>query len=339
MLRVGQVLGGTYRIEQLLGRGGMADVYEVSHTRLPRRFALKHLRLSQAVSSSFLLRFQREAELLARLRHPHIVDVNDWNHTERGEPYLVMELLCGEDLGRFLRRSGAQPPALALHIVAQVAAALSSAHAAGVVHRDLKPSNIFLCESGPFPRFVKVLDFGLARGSGPPSVALTGGQEILGTPGYMAPEQARGRPGEVDPRADQFALAAILYELLSGRPAFYAPGESTLAILERVVRSEPPPLPPGLLPSPLVSALHRALRKRPGERFSSVAEFLAAAQADVIGGVAVSAVGAAEALREVRSPRRNNTLLTEITRRRSLLAFVLLAAVAAILACAWLAFG
>jgi len=324
----GQILSGTYRVDRLLGRGGMAEVYAVTHTRLGRQFALKLLRLDLALRGPFLARFEREAEILGRLRHPHIVDVSDWNRTAEGEPYLVMELLAGEDLGRFLCRSGALSPRRALAITAQIGAALSAAHRVGVVHRDLKPSNIFLLAAGPLPDFVKVLDFGIARLE-QPDKPLTGAEELLGTPGYMAPEQAQRRAGEVDPRADQFALAAILYELLAGRPAFYRPGESVFSSLERVLHTEPPPLPPAARLPSIERALARALRKCPAERFPSVEAFLAAA-------AEITVPAAASASPQPAPPR---SIFTDAARRRYFLVAVLVSTALAITAWAWMVFS
>jgi serine/threonine protein kinase len=328
-LRPGQILGDTYRVEQLLGRGGMAEVYVVAHTRLPRRFALKLLRLDSRLRAAVAARFAREAEILGRLRHPHIIDVTDWNHTPAGEPYLVMELLIGEDLGRFARRHGPLPAAQALEITAQIGAALSAAHRVGVVHRDLKPSNIFLRSAGPLPRFVKVLDFGIARLVHQADKPLTAAEEVLGTPGYMAPEQARGKTGEADARADQFALAAILYELLVGKPAFHVAFEPVPTILDRVLHLEPPPLSPQLVPEPVERALFRALRKRPEERFPSIDAFL-----DALGTRPSSA-------RDFQHPSappaprgsRRFSALTEVTQRRILSAAVV--ATLAVLIAAW----
>ena len=333
-LASGEILNDTYRVEALLGRGGMAEVYTVAHTRLPRRFALKLLRLDLGQRTRFLARFQREAEILGRLRHPHIVDVTDWNHTPAGAPYLVMELLAGEDLGRFLRRNGAFSPASAIEITAQIGAALLAAHSVGVVHRDLKPSNIFLLKNAPLPRFVKVLDFGIARrldlGDRQGDGQLTAEKEILGTPGYMAPEQARGKTGEADARADQFALAAIFYELVTGRPAFAAPERSLAEILDRLLHSEPPPLPAGRVAPQVAEALHRALRKEPHQRFATLAEFLSA-----IGAQPAQTYSVSTSPSEPPTARREGAL-TEVTQRRQL---ALAAACAlALLLAIWAAF-
>ncbi len=274
VLQEGQILGGTYQVQRLLGRGGMAEVYAATHIRLARPFALKLLRLDLAQNDSLRRRFVREAEILGQLRHPHIVDVTDWNCTDQGEPYLVMELLEGEDLGCFLRRGGALTAPAALQIIEQVGTALLGAHCVGVIHRDLKPSNIFLCKAAPFAGFIKVLDFGIARWKRFDIRPLTAQEEVVGTPGYMAPEQARGRHDEVDAHADQFALAAILYELLAGRPAFYSPGDSDWVILDRILHDEPAPL--ASTPPALYQAVLRGLRKRPADRFATLGEFLRA---------------------------------------------------------------
>lgn len=329
MLAPGQIVGGTYQVLRLLGRGGMAEVYLVEHTRLPRRFALKVLRLDHFFHGPTLARFAREAEILARLRHPHIVDIVDWNHTQDGEPYLVMELLEGEDLARFLRKRGALPQAQALAIATQIGSALAAAHQAAVVHRDLKPSNIFLVAGGPFPHFVKVLDFGIARLVLPGGKPLTASEEVLGTPGYMAPEQARGRLEEVDYRADQFALAAILYELLSGQPAFYRPGERVEVTLDRILNADLAPLSPAIASRELCTALERALRKRPTERYATIEAFLSAATA--------SAVLASTPASSPSLPALGQLPWTEVAQRRFLLSAVLLTAVLVLAVWAWLA--
>ena len=273
MLQPGHVINGTYRVEQLLGSGGMADVFLVRHTRLPRAFALKLMIRQIAAQPGVPERFRQEAEILAKIRHRNIVDIVDWDNTENGQPFLVMEYIEGETLASFLRRTGPLSLSVALHICAQIGEGLSAAHAAGVVHRDLKPSNIFLDKNGGHPNAVKILDFGIAkviRGAQPLTQLQNG---IMGTPGYMSPEQAMG-PG-VDARSDQFALALILHEMLSGRPVFYGPNDTALAILSRIIHDPAPPLP---MPA-LNRVVQRALSKSPAERFTSITEFIAAAGA------------------------------------------------------------
>lgn len=272
-LAVGDVIGGTYRIERLLGEGGMARVYEVAHSRLPKKFALKLIIHQDHIPASFLQRFRREAEVLAKLRHPHIVEVIDWNVTPDGLPYLVMECLEGEDLAKFLARTGSLHPDVALSIIYQIGQALQASHDAGVIHRDLKPSNIFLDNNGPFPNFAKVLDFGIAKVANEPGELKTSTWSLMGTPAYMSPEQASGQACELDPRSDQYSLALILYELLSGKSPFRAsPGEPPLAILTQIVYGEVPTLP---LPR-IGQAIRQAMSRQPADRYPSVKEFLAA---------------------------------------------------------------
>jgi serine/threonine protein kinase len=155
MLQPGDVVAETYVVERLLGSGGMAHVYGVKHLRMPRKFALKVLQIQAATRGDFLERFEREAEILATLRHPHIVDVIDRNKLADGDPYIVMELLEGEDLATFIARSGALSVPVALRILSQIGEALEAAHRVGITHRDLKPSNIFLCTHGQVLNFVK----------------------------------------------------------------------------------------------------------------------------------------------------------------------------------------
>lgn len=205
LLAAGEVLSGTYRIERLVRRGSHSELYVVAHTRLPRRFALKRLHVEPAQRSSF----SQRAACLGRLRHPHIVEVLDWNHTPSGEPYLVMELLAGEDLATFLRRKRTISTKLALALLAQIGAALSTAHQAGVVHGGLKPSQVFLLRRGPLPHFIKVLDFGLS----PSSEA-------------------------VDPLQDQHALATLLHEMLSRSPTEQV-SDRVAAALSRALQSRP----------------------------------------------------------------------------------------------------
>lgn len=272
MLKPGDTINETYRVERLLGSGGMADVYVVTHLRMPRKFALKVVRIQEMVRHDFLERFNRECEILATLKHPHIVDVVDRHQLASGDPYLVMELLEGEDLATYIARTGALSVPVALRICNQIAEALEAAHKVGVIHRDLKPSNIFLSKEGPLLNYVKVLDFGIAKVSAADRAPMTAPAALMGTPGYMAPEQARGDNASVGPATDQFALAATLYEMLMGKPAFHSPGDSVYAILERVIATEPPPLP-----FPQINlAVMRALSKSPAKRYPSLREFVAA---------------------------------------------------------------
>jgi eukaryotic-like serine/threonine-protein kinase len=275
-LFVGGVIAETYRVTHLLGRGGTGAVWAADHLRLPgRQVAVKVLLAPGVASGEALARFRREAEIASRLGHPHIVQVLDFHTLPTGEPYIVLELLHGETLAERLR-SGPLSLDEALAVARQVGSALQAAHLAGVVHRDLKPDNIFLCairDETPGPN-VKVLDFGISKIRGSQTVA-TLDEVLIGTPQYMAPEQALGRNTAIDARTDGFALGAIVYEMLSGVPAF---GGSSLAeVVYKVVHTQPQPLAqlrPGL-PGDVLSAVDRALQKDPALRPGDVSAFVA----------------------------------------------------------------
>ncbi len=275
-LVVGTVLSGTYRVERLLGQGGMASVYLVSNVRLPCPSAVKVITAACGNDPEFVARFRREAEFLASLRHPHIVQVTDWNETQAGRSYLVMEYLQGEDLAALLARRGCLPVDEALSIFWQAASALQAAHTRGIVHRDLKPGNLFVLSDGAFPNYIKVLDFGIAKLVVDASAAFHTEPAVrMGTPAYMSPEQTV-ESRSVDARSDQFSLAVILYELLTGRRPFCRPGDSHDTIFHRIVTEEPAALfasadSPRLLR--IEQAVRRALSKNPSLRFGSVAAF------------------------------------------------------------------
>ena len=264
MDRIGAVLVDTYRIDRLIAEGGMGAVYEASHVRIPKKFAVKFLKLSLLDNAVALQRFRREAEVIATLDHASIVDLVDYNLTEDGVPYTVLEYLEGEHLGDRVSR-GRLPLADALHITAAIAGALTCAHDNGIVHRDLKPENVILCSQGE----VKVVDFGIAKLRG--AEQLTAFNSILGTITYMAPEQLTA--GVIDARADQFALAAMVYEMLSGDMPFGSEG-SIPEIAERVLRKQPTPL--AGYPRAVFDVVLRAMSKEADKRYASVTEFNAA---------------------------------------------------------------
>jgi serine/threonine-protein kinase len=205
---IGTTLRGSYRVVEVLDQGGMGMVFIAEHTRLKRRVAVKLLAKHLVGDDNALARFHREAEIISQLAHPNIVQVVDFDTTEAGEPYLVMELLKGESLDTLLERERRLPLAEAVRISMQTAAGLTAAHDAEIVHRDLKPGNIFLSEIPGGASFVKLLDFGISKRTGG-SRKLTGQFDILGTPDYMAPEQASGKTALVDHRGDQVSLAVI----------------------------------------------------------------------------------------------------------------------------------
>lgn len=279
---VGVVLGGAYQLVGCIGQGGMGAVYEAHHLRLQKRVAVKLMNHSMARNEEALARFHREAGVASRLGHPHLVNVLDFGTSDHGEPYLVMEHLEGEDLDRRLHRTRTVPLATAVEITRQVASALSVVHAKGIVHRDLKPANIFLVQVPGEPDFVKVLDFGVSKMKAS-RTKLTGDSTMIGTPKYMSPEQASGSNDEVDHRADQWALACIAWEMLSGAAPFDA--DDIHALFFRLTHLPPPPLSQSApdLPPAIEQVLLRALSKRPGDRYSSVREFARAFQTAAVG--------------------------------------------------------
>ncbi|MBP9088624.1 MAG: serine/threonine protein kinase, partial [Kofleriaceae bacterium] len=274
-LGVGVQLAGTYTIEGLIGTGGMGAVYLASHARLPgKRVAIKVLNAAVR-NADMLARFRREAQITSKLGHPNIVDVLDFNSLEDGSPYLVLEFLDGESLAD---RMGRGPVALdvALAVARQVGSALAAAHRAGVVHRDLKPQNIFLVPTevdGCSTQIAKVFDFGVSKILDSFTVQ-TQENQILGTPQYMSPEQATGRSPDIDGRSDQFALAVIVHEMLSGKPAFA--GDSIPALLFNVVYEPPAPLEQAAptTPAHILNALARAMQKDPNSRYATMEDFV-----------------------------------------------------------------
>jgi len=248
----------------------MGEVYAAAHERLPGRFAVKVLHRDLTGDDEALSRFRCEAEIMAGLRHPNIVQVIDFNVTEDGTPYLVMELVEGIDLAESLRDGQKLPPLQAAHIIHQIASALEAAHARGVVHRDLKPENIMRLSLDGQEDFIKVVDFGISKAS---RMRLTAETAILGTPQFMAPEQAQGRRDEIDHRTDQFALAALTYLLLTGREPFR--GDTAITILYQVVHQDPDALSRHVAwPCEHVDAvLRRGLAKDRSERFPGVLDF------------------------------------------------------------------
>ncbi|HSP20183.1 MAG TPA: protein kinase, partial [Myxococcaceae bacterium] len=274
VLDVGAVVGETYRIEGLIGRGGMGAVWAAEHLRLPgKHVAVKVLLDAAAGGDEMLQRFRREAEIASRLGHPNIVEVLDFNTLPSGQPYIVLEYLQGETLAGRLAGGRLQLEE-ALTITRQIGSALQAAHRAGVVHRDLKPDNVFLCTpEEDLPTKVKVLDFGISKIRGSQSLR-TQDAVLMGTPQYMSPEQATGKNTTVDARTDVFALGAIVYEMLGGQPAFA--GGSLAEVVYRVVHGEPTPLRElaPALPDNVLAAVERALQKDPAARPQDIGAFV-----------------------------------------------------------------
>ncbi len=266
---------GRYELRGLLGRGAMGTVYRAFDTQLKRDVALKLLRLRPGDAAEQFQRFRHEAEAAARLRHPNLVAVHDLG-TEGGDPFLTMELIEGGSLAQYLAdRGGRLPPHEAMRLARDVALGLACAHEHGIVHRDLKPENILLdrasdgAAGGSATGCPKISDFGLAHTIGAPGDArLTLRGAVLGTPTYMAPEQAAGLPEEVDARSDVYALGSVLYEAAGGRPAY--PGTDPMAVLLAKLAHDPPP--PRGLGRDLETIILKAMAREPGRRYASARE-------------------------------------------------------------------
>jgi len=221
LAEIGQVLGGRYRLIELLGSGGMATIYRATDTGLGRDVALKLLRPEYLRDPDFSARFRQEAQSAASLSHPNVVTVYDYGEDPSG-PYIVMELIDGEDLATILRRSGTLPPRQVARIGAGVARALAAAHARGLVHRDVKPGNVLIGKDGQ----VKVVDFGIARAISEAQVTLPG--TTLGSVHYFSPEQARGEPATA--ASDIYSLGIVLYEMLVGSRPWEGDSAASVAL-------------------------------------------------------------------------------------------------------------
>src|SRR5271154_4964130 len=265
---------GPYEIVSLLGAGGMGEVYRARDSRLRREVAIKVLPSELSLDSDRMRRFEQEALATAALNHPNILAVFDIG-TSDGSPYVVSELLEGETL-RDRLRSGAIPVRKALDYGLQIAHGLAAAHEKGIVHRDLKPENLFLTKDGR----VKILDFGLAKltqldpGSNPSMATVTHGATeagvVMGTAGYMSPEQVRGMA--LDPRSDIFSFGAILYEMLSGKRAFH--GDTAADTMSSILKEDPPELSESnrnVSPA-LERIVQHCLEKNPESRFHSASD-------------------------------------------------------------------
>jgi len=273
---IGLTLNDTYVPERILGEGGMGRVYLARHTRIrQKRVAVKVLHPEYFLNANVLARFQREAETAAAISHPNVVTVLDVDRTPHGLPYLVTEYLDGIDLSEQLKSQGKFAAVSAVHIARQLCRGLAAAHKSQVIHRDVKPQNIFLV--GDFARGVperptiKVLDFGLSRFSDGSESQLTQAGCIMGTPAYMAPEQARGQ--QVDHRTDVYGAGVVLYTMLTGRPPFE--GETPQATVLAAMNAEPPrprSVEPSIPPH-LELIIERAMAREPAERYQDMSAF------------------------------------------------------------------
>ena len=272
-LQPGRIIGGRFRIVEIIGKGGMGTVYKARHVTLPRTFAIKILNSDLVEDEAFVERFRREAFASSKVEHPNVIYITDFGRTDDGEVYLVMEYLEGTGLDEVLAQRGRLAPNRAVSVLAQVADALDVAHSENVVHRDLKPENIVLTERRGRKDFVKLLDFGIAKVRTPEfdGAPLTIQGEVFGTAEYMSPEQATGK--QVDGRSDIYALGCLAYELLTGDPPFLG---SAVAILRDHVYTQPAPpstkLPDAALMPALDAMVLRCLSKNPTKRYQTGAE-------------------------------------------------------------------
>jgi serine/threonine-protein kinase len=269
---VGSILAGKYRIERMIGEGGMGMVVAATHLHLGTQVALKFLHQDMAMNQQMTERFLREARASALLKSEHVCRVSDVGTLENGAPYIVMELLAGHDLASLLRHQGPMSINTACEYVLQALVALAEAHGAGIVHRDLKRGNLFWTQRPDGTALVKVLDFGIAKAPGSVNFSLTQTSTVMGSPGYMSPEQLKSSK-EVDARSDIWSIGILLYELVTGRTPFA--GESITELALRVAMDPTPTLPPHFPPT-FQAIIARCLEKDPQRRYQDVAELAAA---------------------------------------------------------------
>jgi eukaryotic-like serine/threonine-protein kinase len=274
----GDVLAGKFRIERVLGVGGMGMVVSAMHLHLDERVAIKFLLPEALANAEAVARFGREARAAVKIKSEHVARVTDVGALETGAPYMVMELLRGQDLSQVLRDTGALPIAVAVQYVLQACEALAEAHAISIVHRDLKPANLFLTARADGSPCIKVLDFGISKVSTPSGsgsdMGMTRTQSIMGSPLYMSPEQMASAR-DVDQRADIWAIGTVLYELITGRVPFEAETMPQLCTL--ILHTDPPP-PRSIrpdVPELLDQVILRCLRKDRNQRYSDVAALAA----------------------------------------------------------------
>jgi serine/threonine-protein kinase len=275
-LSTGDIIDGKYRIVRLLGEGGMGAVYEGENTRIHRKVAIKVLHSAVAATGEAVARFEREAQAAGRIGSEHIVEVLDLGNLPSGDRYMVMEFMDGDSLSGRIRARVRLTPAEAYPIMHQLLEALAAAHGAGIVHRDLKPDNVYLLKSrGGKADFVKLLDFGISKFnqlSGDSGFSMTRTGAVMGTPYYMAPEQAKGSR-EVDHRVDLYAAGVILYEAITGEVPFNA--DTFNELLFKIVLETARPVEqvvPGI-DATFAAIVNKSMAREPSARFQSAREF------------------------------------------------------------------
>ncbi len=286
----GAIVAGKYRLDAVIGEGGMGAVWAATHTGLGQAVAIKFISKEFVTSAEALRRFDSEAKAAAQLRSRHVVQVFDNGTLEDGTPYIAMELLRGENVHARVHRAGPVPLPEAFEILGQCCKALGRAHAAGIIHRDIKPDNIFLAQTDEEGILVKVLDFGIAKfATGPNDHASTRTGAVLGTPLYMSPEQARGLK-TIDYRTDLYSLGLVAYTMLTGNLAFSS--ESFGDLLLQICTAPLPSLCANApwLPAAMEPWFQRACARDPVSRFGSAQEFADALRAALDGTVRASAL-------------------------------------------------
>lgn len=315
---IGSLIAGRYRVEGVLGEGGMGVVLRATQLANGRSVALKILTPEAAAIGETVARFRQEAMIASRIRNVHVVSVLDFGEADDGRQFIAMELLEGIDLAALIEQRGALPTQEAVGLVLQACAGVAAAHAQGLIHRDLKPANLFLARRDGLPPIVKVLDFGLSKSLDGHGARLTLTSIALGTPMYMAPEQVIPTK-DVDARCDQHAIGMVLFELLTGRPPYDLPNATALAV---AIATHPPPSARALrpeLPIRLDLAIQRALAKRPDDRFADLGQLARAIVAFAPSGAGVFA----QMIEATLAPRSSPDLETAPTVQMNLPASLL----------------